>query len=107
MTRIVGACLSQFHDDPNNHEFLIAYADGREIGHAVSTDHAMTITRDMASQLGLDDIHASAFMISALQHLRDVFRMDHVVVKGNVDLKAGVLEVIENALSRTVPSVSD
>lgn len=100
MKRIVGASLSQFHDDPSNHEFLIAYADGKEIGNVVSTETAVSITRAMADQLGLDDIQAPALMASALLHLRDVFSKDHVVIKGNVDLKAGVLEVIDNALSR-------
>ncbi len=65
MKRIVGACLSQFHGDEDNYEFLLAYSDGREIGNVVSKDVASTIAKDMADQLGLSD--AAQDMLEALR----------------------------------------
>ena len=45
MREIVAACVSQFHDDENSFELLLAYADGREIGHVVSLSAAQGIAR--------------------------------------------------------------
>jgi hypothetical protein len=50
MTEIVGACLSQFHNDENMFELLLAYADGREIGHSVSRAAAQRIADDFAQE---------------------------------------------------------
>lgn len=49
MGHIVGACLSQFHGDEDNFELLLAYADGREIGHVVSRRAAERITADFVN----------------------------------------------------------
>lgn len=47
MSKIVGAGVSQFHDDKNEFELLLAFEDGREIGHSVSRK----VARDIASEL--------------------------------------------------------
>jgi len=52
MSRIVGACLSQFHNDADNFELLLAHADGREIGHVVSREVAQSIAREITEQTG-------------------------------------------------------
>jgi len=46
MTEVTGACLSQFHDDENHFELLLAYADGREVGFSVSR----TVVQQMAAE---------------------------------------------------------
>lgn len=53
MNEIVGACLSQFHDDADNFELLLAFADGREVGFVVSRTAAQKISADFAR--GFDD----------------------------------------------------
>lgn len=45
---IVGACLSQFYGDQNSFELLLAYADGREIGHLVSRTTGLRIAEEFA-----------------------------------------------------------
>lgn len=50
MTEIVGVCLSQFHDDENSFELLLAYADGREIGHLVNRTNAQRIAQEFANE---------------------------------------------------------
>lgn len=55
MKTIVGACLSQFHGDPDNYEFLIAYSDGREIGNVLPKQVAQSIAKDMAEQTNCND----------------------------------------------------
>ncbi|EYR81440.1 hypothetical protein [Shinella sp. DD12] len=47
---IVGACLSQFHADENSFELLLAYADGREIGHSLSRTAAQEIAVVFANE---------------------------------------------------------
>lgn len=47
---IVGACLSQFHDDENSFELLLGYADGREIGHVLSKRAAQEIAAVFANE---------------------------------------------------------
>lgn len=56
MSEIVGACLSQFHDDPGRFELLIAFADGREIGHVVSRATAQKIAVDFANEFAADTL---------------------------------------------------
>lgn len=50
MTEIVGACLSQFHDDPDSFEFLLAFSDGREFGHLVTRSAAQRIAAEFATE---------------------------------------------------------
>lgn len=50
MSEIVGVCLSQFHDDENSFELLLAYADGREVGHLVSRPNAQRIAQEFANE---------------------------------------------------------
>lgn len=50
MTEIVGACLSQFHDDANSFELLLAFADGREVGFVVSRTAAQKIAAEFANE---------------------------------------------------------
>lgn len=54
MNRIVGASLSQFHGDENNYELLIAFGDGREIGHIVTKQVAQELAKELTEQSGLD-----------------------------------------------------
>ena len=49
---IVGACLSQFHDDENNFELLLSYSDGREVGFAVSRSVAKQMAAELATGTG-------------------------------------------------------
>ncbi|SMF65453.1 hypothetical protein SAMN02982989_3359 [Xaviernesmea oryzae] len=49
MSEIVGACLSQFHDDADSFELLLAYADGREVGFSVSRTVAQKIAAEFAN----------------------------------------------------------
>lgn len=35
---VVGACLSEFHGEPDKFELLLSYSDGKEIGHVISRD---------------------------------------------------------------------
>lgn len=51
--QIVGACLSQYSDDVNAFEFLVAYSDGREIGYSVSRYAAKRIAEDFNAQLDI------------------------------------------------------
>lgn len=50
MREIVGACLSKFHDDRDTFELLLAYSDGREIGHVVSRKAAKNIGAEFAKE---------------------------------------------------------
>lgn len=50
MSEIVAAALSQFHDDPNSFELLLAYADGREVGHLVSRSTAQKIAVEFTNE---------------------------------------------------------
>lgn len=45
MNEIVGACLSQFHDDENSYELLINFSDGREVGYRIAKDAAIGVGR--------------------------------------------------------------
>lgn len=54
MTEVTGACLSQFHDDPNSFELLLSFADGREIGHMVSRRAAQRIAAEFANEFAQD-----------------------------------------------------
>lgn len=51
MSEIVGACLSQFHDDENRFELLLAYSDGREVGFSVSRQVAQKMASEFANAL--------------------------------------------------------
>jgi len=50
--RIVAACLSQFHDDENDFELLLAYADGREVGFSITRDVAKKLAAELAARTG-------------------------------------------------------
>jgi len=52
MTEIVGTCLSQFHDDENHFELLLAYSDGREVGFSVSRAFVKQMVEEMAREVG-------------------------------------------------------
>lgn len=54
MSEIVGACLSQFHDDENSFELLLAYSDGREVGFSVSRKVALKMASELANGAGCD-----------------------------------------------------
>lgn len=54
MSEIVGACLSQFHDDENSFELLLAYSDGREVGFSVSRNVAQKMASELANGAGCD-----------------------------------------------------
>lgn len=54
MSEIVGACLSQFHDDENSFELLLAYSDGREVGFSVSRKVAQKMASELANGAGCD-----------------------------------------------------
>lgn len=56
MKEIVGVALSRFHDSEDQFEFLISYADGREIGHEVSRRAALAIHKELSESL---DLHAT------------------------------------------------
>lgn len=66
MAQIVGACLSQFHDDANSFELLLAYADGREYGHSVSRDVAKKIAVEMS-----EAVDAHALVVAQNEWLKD------------------------------------
>lgn len=68
MTEIVGACLSQFHDDANCFELLLAYADGREVGHLVSRAAALRIAVEFANEFG--DTQPPAPSVELIEDLR-------------------------------------
>ena len=55
MTRIVGAGLSQFHNDEDNFELLLAYSDGREVGFTVSRSVVWKMAVEFAEETGLMD----------------------------------------------------
>ena len=46
MSEIVGACLSQSHDDENSFELLVEFADGREVGYFVTRSTAQKIAAE-------------------------------------------------------------
>lgn len=52
MAEIVAACVSQFHNDENRFELLLAYSDGREIGHSVSRSAAQCIAEELVNAVG-------------------------------------------------------
>jgi hypothetical protein len=52
MTRIVGGGLSQFHDDENDFELLLSYADGREVGFSISRDVAQRVGAELVKESG-------------------------------------------------------
>lgn len=52
MREIVGSCLSQFHNDANSFELLLAYSDGREVGHTVSRAVAQRMAADIIANAG-------------------------------------------------------
>lgn len=51
MRRIIGGCLSQFHDDKDTFELLLAYSDGREVGHVIGRETAQTIACGMLAAI--------------------------------------------------------
>lgn len=53
MKEIVGVSLSRFHDSEDQFELLIAYADGREVGHEVSRRAALAIHKELYENLDL------------------------------------------------------
>lgn len=61
MSKIVGACVSQFHDDENEFELLLAFEDGREIGHSVSRKVARDIASELAGAAGKSTIDHGGF----------------------------------------------
>jgi len=52
MREIIGSCLSQFHGESDHFEFLLAYSDGREIGHVVSRKVAQEVAKDIIKNAG-------------------------------------------------------
>lgn len=100
MARIVGGCLSQFHNEPDSFELLLSYADGKEIGHVMDRGDAVKLTKSLAEELGLDTVGINAVMYLALKHLREVIAPDHVTLTGHVDFKKGAISVIDEALGR-------
>lgn len=55
MSEIVAACVSQFHNDENSFELLLAYSDGREVGHSVSRAAARRIATELVNAVGCSD----------------------------------------------------
>lgn len=49
---IVAACVSQFHDSEGVFELLLAYNDGREIGHAMTRSAARQIADEVSNAIG-------------------------------------------------------
>ncbi|MBY3055063.1 hypothetical protein HF263_03085 [Rhizobium leguminosarum] len=79
MKEIVGACLSQFHNDADSFELLLAFADGRELGFLVSRRAAQKIAAALAGEIAsaatsapVDDY--SRGMRDALKYLDDARR---------------------------------
>jgi hypothetical protein len=52
MGEVVGACVSQFHDDANRFELLLAFSDGREVGHSVSRAALEKIANELVQEVG-------------------------------------------------------
>lgn len=85
MAEIVGACVSQFHGDENSFEFLLAYEDGREIGHSVSRDVARRIASEIMQ--AVDDAGATApDLLQALLPFAKVYEKDISVDEDDADL---------------------
>lgn len=49
---IVAACVSQFHDSDDEFELLLAYDDGREIGHTMTRSTAKRIAEEIIDAIG-------------------------------------------------------
>lgn len=52
MDIIVAACVSQFHDSDDEFELLLAYNDGREIGHTMTRAAAKQMASECADAIG-------------------------------------------------------
>jgi len=83
---IVAACVSQFHDSEDEFELLLAYDDGREIGHAMTRSAARQIAEEIANAIGAEDASRQA---EALQ-------------RENAEFARAVLEVL-NAVRDYLP----
>lgn len=79
---IVAACVSQFHDSEGVFELLLAYNDGREIGHAMTRSAARQIADETSNAIGDSPLACQA---AALQRenaeLRAVMKECHAVLK--------------------------
>jgi hypothetical protein len=69
MSEIIGASLSQFHNDENSFELLIAFSDGREVGHLVSRIAAQRIAADFAREF--DTASPSDLLVGSEHQFRD------------------------------------
>ena len=49
---IVAACVSRFHESEGVFELLLAYNDGREIGHAMTRSAARQIADEISNAIG-------------------------------------------------------
>jgi hypothetical protein len=107
MSEIVGACLSQYHDDEDKFELLLAYADGREIGHTVSRASAKKIAAEFASEFGdtpppqpnvVGGAHVKAKLLCVL--LEDVYNLPRQVEICRKDLQAALTEMPNSAGSQ-------
>lgn len=78
MTEIVGGCLSQFHDDANSFELLLAYSDGREIGHVISREAGKRIAAEFANTF--DEPHPEQNILSGWQDIRNAPRDGTVIL---------------------------
>jgi hypothetical protein len=83
MAEIVAACVSQFHDDANSFELLLAYADGREIGHSVSRKVAQNIASELIEAAG-GEYAAKDAEIERLRECRHL--ISDWIVEGTEDL---------------------
>jgi hypothetical protein len=79
----------------NGQQFCVASVEESRLGW-----HESRISENDEMGANARLIAAAPTLLSTLEHLEDVLKKSHVVVKGHVDLKDGVLEVLRNAIAR-------
>ncbi len=74
MDIIVAACVSQFHDSDDEFELLLAYDDGREIGHAMTRAAAKQIAEEIVNALGDDSTRQAEVLQRENAELREALK---------------------------------
>lgn len=97
MKEIVGASLSRFHDSEDQFEFLISYADGREVGHEVSRRAALTIQAELNRNLDLNNPPPSSHVAVLDANTQSLLAAQNNVIDGlmaeNDKLRIGLAKI--------------